>query len=346
MTPARAPPTASRGPSRQRRASVHPGAIRPAAPGDRAAIWAILEPVLRAGETYALNRDLTREAALAYWLGADRIPFVAAAAGEIDPVVGRDAEIRQIIDILLRAFPEHGILAEESGAQGKADSEHTWIIDPLDGTTNFIHGFPQYAVSIALRHREQLVHGVIYDPTRNELFTATKGVGAFLNDKLDLAQAEAVADLINAQSAEAARLASRDAKAGAIASKTAAELYQLNLLARNIQDESSNTTRFLVLSRDDVAPSGCDKTSLILSTRNVPGAIHDLLSPLAKNGVSMTRLESRPAKTGLWEYVFYIDIEGHARDVKVAQALAQIERKASFLKNLGSYPAVSTAASR
>ena len=89
----------------------------------------------------------------------------------------------EIIDILLRAFPEHGILAEESGAQGKADSEHTWIIDPLDGTTNFIHGFPQYAVSIALRHREQLVHGVIYDPTRNELFTASRGGGAFLNDR-------------------------------------------------------------------------------------------------------------------------------------------------------------------
>ena len=159
----------------------------------------------------------------------------------------------------------------------------------------------------------------------------------------NLPGAERIAVVSNAESA---RLASRDAKAGAIASKTAAELYQLNLLARNIQDESSNTTRFLVLSRDDVAPSGCDKTSLILSTRNVPGAIHDLLSPLAKNGVSMTRLESRPAKTGLWEYVFYIDIEGHARDVKVAQALAQIERKASFLKNLGSYPAVSTAASR
>ena len=148
--------------------------------------------------------------------------------------------------------------------------------------------------------------------------------------------AEQIAVVSNA---EAARLAARDAKSAAIASKTAAALYQLNLLARNIQDEARNTTRFLVLAREDVSPSGCDKTSLILSTRNIPGAIHDLLSPLAKNSVSMTRLESRPAKTGLWEYMFYIDIEGHASDARVARALVEIERKASFVKNLGSYPA-------
>jgi chorismate mutase/prephenate dehydratase len=141
--------------------------------------------------------------------------------------------------------------------------------------------------------------------------------------------------------AEAARLAARDARAAAIAGKTAAQLYKLPLLARNIQDEPRNTTRFLVLGTQDVAPSGRDKTSLILSTRNVPGAIHDLISPLAKSGVSLTRLESRPARSGLWEYVFYIDIEGHALDAKVARALKDVERRAAFVKNLGSYPVAS-----
>ncbi len=89
-----------------------------------------------------------------------------------------------IIETLLAAYPDHGILAEESGrAHGAKDSEYLWIIDPLDGTTNFIHGFPAYAVSIALAFRGQVQQGVVYDPTRNDLFYASKGRGAFLNDK-------------------------------------------------------------------------------------------------------------------------------------------------------------------
>jgi chorismate mutase/prephenate dehydratase len=151
-----------------------------------------------------------------------------------------------------------------------------------------------------------------------------------------LPNVETVAVISNA---EAARRAAKERNAAAIAARTAAGLYGLNVLARNIEDEPRNTTRFLVLSERDAAPSGRDKTSLILSTRNVPGAMHDLLAPLAENQVSMTRLESRPARTGLWEYVFYVDIEGHLQNANVARALGELERRASFLKNLGSYPA-------
>lgn len=142
--------------------------------------------------------------------------------------------------------------------------------------------------------------------------------------------------------AEAARLAARERSAAAIGPKPAAAIYRLNLLARNIEDEPKNSTRFLVLAPQDAAPSGSDKTSLIMSTRNAPGAMHDLLTPLAANQVSMTRLESRPSRTGLWEYVFYVDIEGHQQDANVARALAELKEKATFLKNLGSYPAAVT----
>jgi chorismate mutase/prephenate dehydratase len=139
--------------------------------------------------------------------------------------------------------------------------------------------------------------------------------------------------------AEAARLAARDRRAAAIGPKSAAALYGLKLLARNVEDQSKNTTRFLVIAEHDAGPSGKDKTSLILSARNVPGAMHALLAPLARNRVSMTRLESRPARAGLWEYVFYVDVEGHQQDANVARSLVELKRKASFLKNLGSYPA-------
>ena len=151
-----------------------------------------------------------------------------------------------------------------------------------------------------------------------------------------LAKAERTPVVSNA---EAARLAARERGAAAIGPKTAAALYGLKVISANIEDESKNTTRFLVLAAQDAARSGRDKTSLVMSTRNIPGAMHELLTPLAANQVSMTRLESRPSRTGLWEYVFYVDIEGHQSDAHVARALSELEQKASFLKNLGSYPA-------
>jgi len=144
---------------------------------------------------------------------------------------------------------------------------------------------------------------------------------------------------INAASnADAARLASQDENAAAVAGKKAGEVYGLTVCATNIEDDPNNTTRFLVIGAQEVAASGKDKTSLVMSTRNRPGAIHELLAPLAQHGVSMSRLESRPSRAGLWEYVFFMDIEGHQQDPKVAQALQELRELAAFLKVLGSYP--------
>lgn len=151
-----------------------------------------------------------------------------------------------------------------------------------------------------------------------------------------------------ASNAEGARLAAEQANTAAIAGEAAGLRYGLQVLAANIEDEPNNTTRFLILGQHDAGPSGKDKTSLVCSAQNRPGAMHDLLAPLAEHGVSMTKFESRPARSwsanfgaGQWEYVFFVDIEGHQRDEAVAKALAELAERAGFVKILGSYPAAS-----
>ncbi|MBV8659629.1 MAG: prephenate dehydratase [Burkholderiales bacterium] len=138
--------------------------------------------------------------------------------------------------------------------------------------------------------------------------------------------------------AEAARLASLDKHCAAIAGDAAAERFALLKLAENIEDEPNNTTRFLVLGYHETTPSGRDKTSLVMSAQNKPGAVHTLLSPLAEYGVSMSKFESRPSRTGLWEYVFFVDIEGHAGEVQVSRTLDALRDRAAFVKVLGAYP--------
>ena len=141
-----------------------------------------------------------------------------------------------------------------------------------------------------------------------------------------------------ASNAEAARLASTDETVAAIAGDAAANRYSLTPVQTNIQDDPANRTRFVVLGRQQTQPTGRDKTSLILALPNRAGAVHHMLGPLSQHGVSMTRFESRPAKTGAWEYYFYVDVEGHEGDAKVVLALAQLRAECAFYKSLGSYP--------
>jgi chorismate mutase/prephenate dehydratase len=141
-----------------------------------------------------------------------------------------------------------------------------------------------------------------------------------------------------ASNAEAARLVADEEGAAAICGETAAEIYGLEIISANIEDEPENTTRFLVIGRRSVAPSGNDKTSLLLSAPNRPGSLYELLEPFSGNEISMTKIESRPSRRGTWEYVFFVDIQGHAREPGVARALKAVGERAAVLKILGSYP--------
>lgn len=137
---------------------------------------------------------------------------------------------------------------------------------------------------------------------------------------------------------EAARRASAEPGAAAIAGAGAADDYGLPVLASNIEDEPGNTTRFFVIGRQRAGATGTDKTSVLFSTRDRPGALHGLLEAFTKRDINMTRIESRPSHRGTWSYVFYVDFEGHADDDNVRAALAELESLAPFYKFLGSYP--------
>jgi chorismate mutase / prephenate dehydratase len=138
--------------------------------------------------------------------------------------------------------------------------------------------------------------------------------------------------------AQAAQKASEEPGTAAIAGEAAATRYKLPRLAENIEDEPNNTTRFLVLGKHDSGISGRDKTSLIMSAPNRTGALYELLLPFSHAEVSLSRLESRPARHALWEYVFYVDIDGHREEPAVKAALDELANRAAYLKILGSYP--------
>lgn len=141
---------------------------------------------------------------------------------------------------------------------------------------------------------------------------------------------------------EAARRAAAEPGSGAIAGEGAAEDYRLQVLARNIEDEPGNTTRFVVIGRQAVGATGMDKTSVLFSSKDRPGALYELLQLFKRRRINMTRIESRPSRRGNWSYVFYVDFEGHVSDANVEAALGELEALAPFYKFLGSYPRCGT----
>jgi chorismate mutase/prephenate dehydratase len=137
---------------------------------------------------------------------------------------------------------------------------------------------------------------------------------------------------------EGARRVQTEPYAAAIAGQVAAEFYKLHTLEENIEDNANNTTRFLVIGDQKVMVSGDDKTTLLISAKNRSGALYHLLQPLKEHGLNMTRIESRPSKDSIWEYLFFMDIDGHADNENVQAAFAELEQDAELIRILGSYP--------
>ena len=142
-----------------------------------------------------------------------------------------------------------------------------------------------------------------------------------------------------ASTANAAELAAKNPDAAAIASEMAARLYDLRFIEKRIEDRKDNYTRFLVISKTFPSRSGRDKTSILCSVKDKPGALYDMLLPFRKAGLNLSRIESRPSKRKAWEYIFFVDMEGHIEDKKIIKVLEDVREKSLYLKHLGSYPA-------
>lgn len=238
-----------------------------------------------------------------------------------------------LIDDIFRAVEagnvDYGVAPVENSTEGAIGRS----LDLLFSTTASICG----EVNLPIHHNLMTLAPSINDITI--LYSHTQSLGQcheWLNRNLPTVPRVSVSS-----NAEAARLAAQEPNAAAVAGESAALLYQLPIISSNIEDDPHNTTRFVVLADHDAGRSGRDKTSLVCSALNRPGAVHDLLAPLMEHNVSMSRLESRPARGmggGRWEYMFYVDIEGHRTDARIAAALAGLNERASFVKILGSYP--------
>lgn len=246
------------------------------------------------------------------------------------------ASIDEVFDAVERGEAQYGVAPVENSTEGAVSR----TLDKLLGSPLKICG------EVPLRVRQHLMRRADAVAGEGAQSSGLDGIQVVYSHAQSLSQCHewlnrnlpAARRIRVTSNGEGARMAAEDPGAAAVAGELAAEHYGLAIIGRDIEDEPNNTTRFLVLAQEDAAPSGQDKTSLVLSARNRPGALLDLLQPLAQQGVGLTKLESRPARGGAWEYVFYMDLEGHRQDARIQSVLAAMEDHATMMKLLGSYP--------
>ena len=202
---------------------------------------------------------------------------------------------------------------------------------------NFMGSNVQICGEVVLRiHHHLLVADTTRVQSISRIYSHAQSLAQcrkWLDAKYPMAERVAVSS-----NSEAAKRIKGEWNSAAIAGEMAAKIYGLTSLAENIEDRPDNSTRFLIIGTQPVGPSGHDKTSILASTRNEPGALHELLAPFHKHNVDLTRVETRPSQTGAWNYVFFIDFKGHRDDSAIGELLNEVGNKVSDLKILGSYP--------
>ncbi len=222
---------------------------------------------------------------------------------------------------------QYGVVPVENSTEGVVT--HT-----LD---SFANSALQICGEVALRiHHHFLVSAEFSNKTPTKIYSHPQSL-AQCRQWLDTHYAN-IERIPVSSNAEAARLASLEKNAAAIAGDAAAKLYNLQSLAKNIEDMPDNTTRFLILGMNKTQASGSDKTSIMVSSRNEPGALYHVLEPFHKANLSLTRIETRPTRSGVWNYNFFIDFEGHVNDNSVIAVLNEVTQVVSDIKILGSYP--------
>jgi chorismate mutase/prephenate dehydratase len=236
------------------------------------------------------------------------------------------ASIDEVFRATEAGTADFGVVPVENSSEGAINR----TLDLMLATTTVISGEVSIAVHHSLMTSTGSMNGVKVVSAHSQALAQCQ---VWLNLHHPELERRAVAS-----NSEAARMASADPTIAAIASELAGEQYKLGVVEAHIQDDPHNRTRFAIIGTLCTNPSGRDRTSLVLAVPNKAGAVYNLLAPLATNGVSMTRFESRPARIGTWEYYFYVDIEGHLQDPAVAKALEELKDNAAFFKVLGSYP--------
>jgi chorismate mutase / prephenate dehydratase len=240
------------------------------------------------------------------------------------------ASFDQVFHATAAGSAHFGVVAVENSTEGPV----TRSLDLLLQTPANIVGEVSLMVRHHLLRKSQSLEGIEAVAAHPQALAQCQ---EWLNKHLPNAERKAVSS-----NAEGARLASTHPNWAALSGERSASIFGLHIAAHAIQDDAYNRTRFCIIALPETIPapnpSGKDCTSLIISVPNKPGAVHDLLVPLKKHGVSMTRFESRPARTGQWEYYFYIDLQGHAQETHVAKALAELQGLCAYFKVLGSYP--------